>query len=137
MRCPTSQYGPLRKSAESVTLYLRSIAYVHRLQTGVSHLGYMLRVKLLLEGARLLEGPPRRKPPIYCDDIIAIKMGVAANSIREKNIFYTILIGWYFVLRKKRLFGARNERRGAGDISTFGKSAGFRAIIRLGASKSG
>ena len=92
--------GPLRKSAATVELYLRALSYVHKLHTGINPLTEMFRAELFLQGARREEGPPYRKLPISCEDLLGIYHGIAPGCINERITFCVILLGWFSCCEK-------------------------------------
>ena len=87
LRFATLRHGPLQKRAATVEIYLRALAYAHRLHSGLNPLGEMFRVKLLLQGARRNEGPPNRKLPVSCEDLIGIHDALTPGCINEKSRF--------------------------------------------------
>lgn len=70
LRFATLHHGPLQKTATTVELYIRALAYMHRIHTGINPLNDMFRAKLLLQGAMRDEGPPNRKLPVSCEDLL-------------------------------------------------------------------
>ena len=105
LRLATLHHGPLLKSAATVELYLRSLSYMHRLRTGINPLERMYRVKLLLQGAKREEGPPNRKLPVSCEDLIEIHRSLTPGCINEQIIYCAVLLGWFFMLRKSEYLG--------------------------------
>ena len=105
VRFATLHHGPLQKTAATVELYLRALGYMHRLHTGLNPLSDMFRVKLLLQGARREEGPPNRKLPVSCEDLLEIQKGLSSGSVNEHIIFCVILLGWFYMLRKSEYLG--------------------------------
>ena len=105
LRFATLHHGPLLKSDAAVDIYLRPLAYIHRLHTGLNPVERMFRVKLLLQGAKRDEGPPNRKLPASCEDLIEIHRGPTPGCINEQIIYCVILAGWFFMLRKSEYLG--------------------------------
>ena len=105
LRFITLHHGPLQKTAATVELYLRAMAYMHRLHTGINPINEMFRVKAFLQGARRDEGPPNRKLPVSCEDLLEIQRSITPGCLGERIIFCVILLGWYFMLRKSEYLG--------------------------------
>lgn len=105
LRFTTLRHAPLQKSASAVELYMRAMAYMHRPHTGLNPINDTFRVKLSLRGARRGEGPPNRKIPVSCEDLIEIYHGVTPGCINEGIIFCVVLLGWYFMIRKSEYLG--------------------------------
>ena len=100
---PSSWATP--KTAATVELYIRALAYAHKLHTGINPISEMFRAKLLLQGARRDEGPPRRNLPVPCEGFSEMHRNIAPGCLGEKIIFCIILSGWYLVLRKSEYLG--------------------------------
>ena len=105
LRFPTLHHGPLQKSAETAELHMQAFDYMPRLHTGLDPLNKMFRAKLFLQGARRDEGPPNRKLPAPCGDLIEIYHRITPGCIDEGIILCVILIGRYFMLRKSEYLG--------------------------------
>ena len=105
LRFMTLHHGPLQKTAATVELYLRAVAYTHRLHTGLNPINEMFRVEAFPQGARRDEGQPNRKLPESCEDLIEIQRGIAPGCPNEKIIFSVVLIGWYSMLRESEYLG--------------------------------
>ena len=105
LRFAALQFGPLGKAASTVNLYLQAIGYAHRVNTGINPLDHMKRVKLLMQGAVRRSGPPIRKLPLSCQDLMLIRNALDTEDIDSNIMFCTIALGWFFMLRRSEYLG--------------------------------
>ena len=95
LRFAALQFGPLGKAAATVDLYLRAMGYARKLQLGYNPLEQMTRVRLLLDGAQRINGPPVRKLPISCEALVAVRRALRTEDISANIMFCTISLGWF------------------------------------------
>ena len=116
LRFSTLHHGPLQKTAATVELYLRALAYAHRLHTGVNPMSEMHRVKLLLQGARRDEGPPQQEAACFVRRFVGNPKGLNAGVRERTNHFLRDPYRVVLHVAKKRVFRRGYERQHAGHV---------------------
>ena len=87
LRFATLQFDQLQKSGASVALYFAAVAYVRRVQIGVSPREGIRRIKPSMQDAKGMGGPPRRKFQISREDLIATQWSLDPYNVDEMVIF--------------------------------------------------
>ena len=97
--------APMGKAASTVNLYLQAIGYAHKLNLRPNSLEGMNKVKLSTQGATRRNGPPVRKLPISCEDLVHIRKSLSVEDTDSNILFCTIALEWFFMLRRSEYLG--------------------------------
>ena len=105
LRFATLHFGPMKKRASTVSLYIAAISYVRRVQTCVNPCESMPMLRLLLQGMERIGGHTREKLPISRQDLITLQGRLDMTHVDEAIIFCVLLFGRYFMIRKSEYIG--------------------------------
>ena len=105
--------GPLGKDITTVVGHLNALSYFRRVKSGFNPISHMPRVSLMIRGLRRAKGPTQRKLPITIEDLTTLHDMIDHTDINQQTLWGTVLLGWFFMLRRGLLVDNNNKTRPA------------------------